>query len=71
MPTDDQTLSVLTDLGHQVSRLMARVEQLEAENAELKAENTELRELGHFLKIKYPSNRSNQNIPLWQRGMAL
>ena len=26
---------------------------------------------GHFLKIKYPSNRSNQNIPLWQRGMAL
>ena len=27
--------------------------------------------LGHFLKIKYPSNRSNQNIPLWQRGMAL
>ena len=27
MPTDDQTLSVLTDLGRQVSRLMARVEQ--------------------------------------------
>ena len=47
MPTDDQTLSVLTDLGRQVSRLMARVEQLEAENAELKAENTELRELLH------------------------
>ena len=35
MPTDE-TLSVLTELGRQVSGLMERVEQLERENAELK-----------------------------------
>ena len=47
MPTDERTLSVLTELGRRVSGLMECVEQLEAENAALKAENKELRGLLH------------------------
>lgn len=47
MLIDEKTLSVLTELGGQVSRLMARVEQLERENTELEAENKELRERLH------------------------
>ena len=43
MPVDDKTLSVLTELGRQVSGLMKRVEQLEQENAALKSENAELK----------------------------
>ncbi len=46
MPTEE-ILSVLTELGRQVSELRARVEQLESENGELKAENKGLRELLH------------------------
>ena len=42
MPTDE-TLSVLTALGQQVSGLLERVEHLERENAALKSENTELK----------------------------
>lgn len=45
MPTEDKTLSILTELGHQVSQLTKRIEQLEQENTELRAENKELREL--------------------------
>ena len=43
MPVDDKTLSVLTELGRQVSGLMKRVEQLERENAALKSENAALK----------------------------
>ncbi len=42
MPTDE-TLSVLTELGHQVSVLTGRALQLEQENGELKSENTQLK----------------------------
>jgi hypothetical protein len=46
MPTDE-ILSVLTELGSQVSSLTSRVEQLKSENAALKAENAALKALLH------------------------